>query len=113
MNLIGRLVSLRAPVHAERVKFDLETITAELAAATCKQCGNIGGAMAFAFTEGPHFARVNCQTCGAFIEWVGHPDAPVKRQRRKSRKKLVDLGDRCEICLRHGSELPPPQELQV
>lgn len=70
--------------------------------------------MTFTFTEGPHFARVNCQACGAFIEWVSRPDTPpAKRERRRSRKKLPDLGDRCEICLRHRDELPPPEELQV
>ena len=69
--------------------------------------------MTFTFTEGPHFARLNCNGCGAFIEWVSLPDAPPKSERRKSRKKLHDLGDRCEICLRHRDDLPPPQELQV
>lgn len=95
------------------MRFDLDTITAELAAKSCKQCGHIGAGMTFTFTEGPHFARLNCKACGAFIEWVSRPDAPAKRDRRKSRKKLPDLGDRCEICLRHRDELPPPEELQV
>ena len=95
------------------MRFDIDTITAELAATTCKQCGHIGAGMTFTFTEGPHFARLNCNSCHAFIEWVSHPDAPPKRERRKSRKKLPDLGDRCEICPRHRDELPRPDELQV
>jgi hypothetical protein len=95
------------------VKFDRETITAELAAKECRQCGHIGAGMTFTFTEGPHFARLNCNDCEAFMEWVSMPDASPKRDRRKSRKKLPDLGNRCEICLRHQDELPPPQKLEV
>ena len=95
------------------MEFDLDTITAELAAATCKQCGSIGGKMTFTFTEGPHFARVNCQVCQAFVDWVGHPRTAPKTDRRRSRKKLRDLGDRCEICLRHRDELPSPELLEV
>ena len=95
------------------MKWDQDTITAELAAAQCKRCGNIGGGLHFAFLDGPHFARIDCKACGAFIDWVSMPDAPPKRERRKSRKKLHDLGDRCEICLRHRDDLPPGQELHV
>jgi len=73
------------------VKFDRETITAELAAAECKRCGHIGAGMTFAFMDGPHFARLDCKGCGGFIEWVSMPDVPPKRERRKSRKKLDDL----------------------
>jgi hypothetical protein len=95
------------------VKFDLDTITAELAAKQCKQCGRIGAKITLAFLDTPHFARLNCNGCGAFIEWVSKPDAPDKKDRRKSRKKLRDLGARCEICLRHRDELPPQQKLEV
>lgn len=93
---------------------DKETMTAELAAAHCKQCGHIGGSMHVVLGEsGPHFARINCKACSAFIDWVSYPTAAPKRDRRRSRKKLRDLDDRCEICLRHGDELPPGQEHQV
>lgn len=95
------------------VKFDIDTITAELAAKTCKQCGHIGAGITLSFLDTPHFARLNCNGCGAFIEWVGMPDAPAKKDRHKSRKKLRDLGDRCEICLRHRDELPAPEQLEV
>jgi hypothetical protein len=96
------------------MEFYRETITAELAAATCKRCGSIGGKMWFVFDQGsPHFARVDCRECGAFIDWVRFPDAAPKTDRRKSRKKLRDLGDRCEICLRHRDELPTPEQLEV
>jgi HNH endonuclease len=98
-----------------KVEFlDKETMTAELAAATCKSCGSIGGKMEVVLgIQGPHFARVNCQACGAWIDWVGYPVAAPKSDRRKSRKKLRDLGDRCEICLRHLDELPRPVKLEV
>lgn len=96
------------------MKFDRDTITAELAAATCKSCSNIGGKMTVVLGEaGPHFARINCQLCGAFIDWISYPDTPAKTDRRKSRKKLRDLGDRCEICLRHRDELPQRESLEV
>jgi hypothetical protein len=69
--------------------------------------------MTFTFMDGPHFARVDCNNCKRFIDWMSLPDAPAKRDRRKSRKKLDDLGERCEICLRHRDDLPGPEELQV
>jgi hypothetical protein len=100
-------------VHADEVEFHRDTITAELAAKSCKRCDHIGAGMTFTFTEGPHFARLNCNGCGSFIEWVSLPDAPAKPNRRRSRKKLRDLGDRCEICLRHRDELPKPEQLEV
>jgi hypothetical protein len=95
------------------VKFDLDTITAELAAKQCKQCGHIGAGITMTFLEGPHFARLNCNACHAFIEWVSKPDATPQRERKKSRKKIDDLGDHCEICLRHRDELPSQQTLTV
>jgi hypothetical protein len=70
--------------------------------------------MRIVFDEGsPHFARVDCRQCGAWIDWVKYPEEVPKRDRRKSRKKLRDLGDRCEICLRHRDELPAPEQLTV
>lgn len=95
------------------MKFDLDTITAELAAKQCKQCGYIGAGITMTFLEGPHFARLNCNSCHAFIEWVAKPDATPQRDRKKSRKKIDELGDHCEICLRHRDDLPPQQTLQV
>jgi hypothetical protein len=96
------------------MEFDRDTITAELAAAQCKRCGRIGGKMTIVVEQGsPHFARVDCRDCGAWIDWVKYPAIEPKKDRRKSRKKLRDLGDRCEICLRHKDELPHPQKLQV
>lgn len=89
-------------------------MTAELAAAQCRQCGHIGGSMHVVLGEsGPHFARINCKACNAWIDWVSAPVAAPKNDRRRSRKKLRDLGARCEICLRHSDELPPGQALQV
>lgn len=110
----ARLATTSAPVHADKMEFYRDTITAELAAATCRRCGRIGGKMQFVFDQGsPHFARVDCRECGNFIDWVKFPDTPPRTNRRKSRKKLRDLGDRCEICLRHRDELPKPQQLEV
>ena len=93
---------------------DKEMMTAELAAAQCKRCGHIGGSMHVVLGEsGPHFARVNCKGCRAFIDWVSYPVTAPKKDRRRSRKKLRDLSDRCEICLRHGDDLPSGQDLIV
>jgi RNase P subunit RPR2 len=51
------------------VEFHRDTITAELAAAACPRCQNIGGKMRIVFDEGsPHFARVDCRQCGAWID---------------------------------------------
>jgi hypothetical protein len=99
--------------QAECVKFDRDTITAELAAKECKRCGYIGAGTEFTFMDGPHFAKLYCNGCQAFIEWVSMPDVAPKRERRKNRKKLDDLGDRCEICLRHRDDLPSSQRLEV
>lgn len=90
--------------------FDRETLPSALAAATCKRCGYTGAKMEVVF-QGPHFARADCRQCGAFVDWIRFPEAPATR--RKSRKKLRDLGERCEICLRHQGELPKPEKLTV
>ena len=93
---------------------DKEMMTAELAAAQCKRCAHIGASMTVVLGEvGPHFAKVNCKACGAFIEWVSYPVTAPKKDRRRSRKKLRDLGDRCEICLRHRDDLPAAERLEV
>jgi hypothetical protein len=89
-------------------------MTAELAAAECKRCGHIGGSMTVVLGEsGPHFARVDCKGCGAFIDWVSYPVGAPKTDRRRSRRQLRHLGDRCEICLRHRDDLPAGETLQV
>jgi HNH endonuclease len=93
---------------------DKATMTSELAIAACTGCGSIGASMTVVLGEaGPHFARTNCKNCGAFIEWVKYPEAAPKNDRRKSRKKLRDLADRCEICLRHRHELPAADTLET
>jgi hypothetical protein len=51
----ARLATTSAPVHADKMEFYRDTITAELAAATCGRCGRIGGKMQFVFDQGsPH-----------------------------------------------------------
>jgi hypothetical protein len=93
---------------------DKPTMTAELAAAQCPQCGHIGASMTVVLGEsGPHFARVNCRSCNTFIDWVKYPTAAPKNDRRKSRRRLRDMADRCEICLRHCDELPAGETLEA
>jgi hypothetical protein len=109
------LVGAATRVHARQMEFlDKDTMRSELAIAGCKRCSNIGASMTIVLGEtGPHFARINCKNCGAFIEWVSYPKAAPKNDRRKSRKKLRHLGDRCEICLRHRDELPADETIEV
>ncbi len=96
------LVAASHGEHARPVQYiDKTTMTAELAIAECKRCGNIGASMNFVRDKSPHFARMDCQNCGAFIDWISHPESKTNNRRRKSRKKLRDRADRCEICLRH------------
>lgn len=92
--------------------FDRDTISDALAHAACRRCGSVGATISFVL-DGPHFARVDCYRCGAWIDWVKFPTAEPRRDRRSSRKKLRDLGDRCELCLRHAAELPPRERLEV
>lgn len=63
--------------------------------------------------EGPHFARIECQSCGHWIDWIGWPrDRPAERPRR--RQRITKLGeDRCELCLRARFEIPAPGALEV
>lgn len=94
------------------MEFNRDTIAKDLTGLQCKCCGETGATMTFAMLDTPHFGRLTCKACGRFIEWMGLPDQ-AKTDRRASRKKLRDLGDRCELCLRHKNELPHPQSLTV
>ena len=94
------------------MNFDRDTLQYVLTELTCKHCGSVG-ASASIMLGGPHFARVNCDTCGRFIDWLGWPTDQPRTDRRKSRKKLRTLGGRCELCLRHKDELPAPEKLEV
>lgn len=65
--------------------------------------------------QADHFARVQCAECGKQLEWLAWPttDKEDRRERRYSRRQVKELGDRCELCLRHRSELPKPEMLEV
>lgn len=83
--------------------------------ATCPRCGS--GLCARSDTsDGPHFAKLACLACGAHLDWIAWPktETEEKRDRKRSRRYVTRLGEqRCELCLRHENELPPPAKLEV
>lgn len=94
------------------MQFRKEEVRASIATMPCRHCGTIG-AVATIEIEGPHFARIECPSCGYWIDWLGWPADPAKPERRK-RRQITKLGDdRCEMCLRSRFELPPPDTLQA
>lgn len=94
------------------MEFAREELRAAIATLPCRQCGSIGG-IATIEREGPHFARVECESCGYWIDWLGWPPDP-QRERRATTRRIERLGDdRCELCLRARFELPPPAQLET
>jgi len=92
------------------VDFDRDDLRLALATMPCR-CGAMG-ASATIESEGPHFARIECLSCGSWIDWLGWPrDKPSERPRR--RQRITKLGeDRCELCLRTRFEIPVPGRLE-
>jgi hypothetical protein len=67
----------------------------------------------------PNFGRVMCGASvgpllaelrenGHFIDWLSTPKEIAKARRRTKTHKVTNLAERCELCLRHASELHPP-----
>lgn len=97
------------------MKFLGDELRALLEEFTCRTCG-AKGAKAEVLTEGPHFGKAVCASCGRFGDWIAFPasDQEEKRDRKRSRRYVTRLGEqRCEICLRHKDQLPAPQKIEV
>lgn len=94
------------------MEFHRDGLVDDLARVQCRRCWAQGATIEFAGIDTPHFAKVVCRTCYNFVEWLSWPEKP-KTDRKKSRKKLRDLDQRCELCLRHQEDLPSPGKLEV
>ena len=87
--------------------FDPDEVRHALATLPCRNCG-AQAAKATLEQDGPHFARIECEACGAWIDWLSWPLQRASERKRR-RQRITRLGeDRCEICLRTQAELPPP-----
>lgn len=94
------------------MEFAREELRVAIAASPCRWCGSVGGTATIE-QEGPHFARIECESCGYWIDWLGWPPDPEK-PRRPRRRTITKLGDdRCELCLRSRFEIPPPAKLEA
>lgn len=98
------------------MRFEVDQLRVAITAAQCPRCGRVGGRATIEL-DGPHFARIVCPSCEQFLDWLGWPPAPEKRERRRTARHadtLTRLGvDHCEFCLRAASELPPPDRLAL
>lgn len=93
------------------MQFNAETIRIDLATMPCRNCGAEGGVATVEEEGTPHFARIECRSCGYWIDWLGWP--PEKPSDRKRHRRITRLGDdHCELCLRTRFQLPAPEELQ-
>jgi len=93
------------------VQFNLETFRSEIADLTCPSCSRQGEKRVSIVPDGPHFARIHCLICSAFVDWLAFPKQTVSERRRK-RARVLTTQDRCELCLRHELELPGAEKLQ-
>lgn len=97
------------------MKFVGEEIRKLLGTIECPRCHQ-KGAEFIVMDEGPHFGKANCKACGSWVDWIAWPktEEAEKRDRKRSRRYVTRLGtERCEICLRHASQLPGTQKLEV
>jgi hypothetical protein len=93
----------------------------------CPRCQTTGG-YALIGLDYPHFGRVVCAATAAplieaipepmrdeghFVDWLQKPRENGPRRRRTRMRKVESLSERCEICLRHSSELSAPVKLEA
>jgi len=82
----------------------------------CKCCGNYGPHIVTLLDCKPHYARVDCGSCGNYIRFMGKPDSEATKYRRpKAHRDLVKKYSRgyCEFCGRLEGELPRGQTLEA
>lgn len=100
-----------------------------LADTTCPYCAQEGretvGAFALVGLDYPAFGRVVCGHTLAqlladlrdrrihHLDWLEKPKEIAKTRRRTKTYRVTDATDRCEICLRLGSELTAPNQLTI
>ena len=80
---------------------------------TCKHCGTPDALELQLMADGPHYARITCNDCGAFITWAPKPTTrPKNTDGRKAnllntiRHAWNDEPLYCLICLRDERTLP-------
>jgi hypothetical protein len=88
----------------------------------CKNCGSKESLRHILVKPGDvgsqHYAKIVCDHCdGAFVQWGAHPEVDKARWPSEHRK-LVQAArregrTRCEMCLRHESDLPGTQSLMA
>lgn len=98
-----------------------------LAEVHCPRCLTNGG-YALIGLDYPAFGRVVCAATAAplvqaimdpmrdeghYIDWLQKPRSGSAPRRRTKMRRVDDLTERCEICLRHASELTPPVKLEA
>lgn len=92
------------------MQYDHETFRSGIAGLPCRQCGEIGQKDVRILADGPHFARINCGQCGAFVDWLSFPPERAA-QRRRTRPRIRRGDARCELCLRAAQDLPLEKSL--
>lgn len=71
----------------------------------CPKCGG-SGATFHGFAERPHFARIECGDCGAWLAWMPKPRSKAEQKaRRRSRRSALDPDACCWWCGRTQDEL--------
>lgn len=94
-----------------------------LAETICPVCGS-EGAFVLVGLDFPAFGRVlyghsmgdvleRARTHGHFLEWLEKPKEIAKSRRATKMRKVDDATERCEMCLRHSSELAAPNVLRA
>lgn len=91
-----------------------ENPTDKLYAHTCKICGQGTDGIAEQMEAGPHWGRLNCSFCGAFLKWIPKPSEGKMPARKRNQKLVAQSGkDYCEVCLLKLDELTGNEVLEA
>jgi hypothetical protein len=93
----------------------------------CPRCQKTGG-IALIGIDFVHYGRVVCAATAAplldavldpmrdeghYVDWLQTPRDSAPARRRTRMRKVDNLKERCEICLRHANELIAPAKLEA
>ncbi len=86
--------------------------------AACHHCGATSDDLTTTLGphRGGHYARLDCDSCGAFVKWIKKPDALKRAKRsRKGQAALLARDGRgeCLLCNRAKEEIPAPGTLHA
>jgi 5-methylcytosine-specific restriction endonuclease McrA len=80
----------------------------------CPHCGSVE-LLTEVMSQGVHYAKLSCNSCRRFIEWLPKPENKNKIRREKSNTELVAEHGRgyCELCGILQKRIPKGEALEA